>query len=80
MKRAILKKGEIKVLVYVDNLSDVKANPVKIIDFDNNGITVENWLTAENKSAGNPAYFMPWYRIIKVKETEQPKEKEEKTT
>ena len=70
MKDQILKKGEIKLIVFLDGDQE-KDKAAKILEVDQYGVSIELWNLETDCSLGVPVFFLPWHRITKVKEVKR---------
>ena len=58
---------EIKLLVFLDDNDSVKDKDVIILDENEYGMKIQ-FYNVEKKEEYGTAFFLPWHRILKVKD------------
>ena len=62
-------KKDIKLLVFRDDNETVKDKDVIILDENEYGIKIQ-FYNIEKKEEYGTAFFLPWHRVLKIKEKE----------
>jgi len=62
-------KKEIKLLVFLDDNDSVKDKDVIILEENEYGIKIQ-FYNIEKKEKYGTAFFLPWHRVLKIKEKE----------
>ena len=65
-------KKEIKLLVFLDDNDSVKDKDVIILNKDEYGMKIQFYNVEKAEEYGT-AFFLPWHRILKVKDKEKRK-------
>jgi len=65
-------KKEIKLLVFLDDNDSVKDKDVIILDENEYGMKIQFYNVEKAEEYGTP-FFLPWHRILKVKDKEEGK-------
>lgn len=65
---AIIKKGQVKLVIFTDDNGEVKNKICKIVDTDDKGIEIQYWDIKENKELDTKPFFITWSNVKKIKE------------
>ncbi len=65
-------KKEIKLLVFRDDNESVKDKDVIILEENEYGIKIQ-FYNVEKKEEYGTVFFLPWHRVLKIKEKETAK-------
>lgn len=63
----MVKKEDIKLLVFLDDNDSVKDKDVILLDETEYGIKIQ-FYNVEKKERYGTAFFLPWHRVLKIKE------------
>ncbi len=62
-------KKDIKLLVFLDDNDSTKDKDVEILDENEYGIKIQ-FYNVEKKENYGTVFFLPWHRVLKIKEKE----------
>lgn len=65
----MVKKKEIKLLIFLDDNDAVKDKNVIILDETEHGIKIQFFNIEKDEEYG-AVFFLPWHRVLKIKEKE----------
>ena len=65
-------KKDIKLLVFLDDNDVVKDKDVILLDETEHGIKIQFYNVEKAEEYGT-AFFLPWHRVLKIKEKEKEK-------
>jgi len=63
-------KKDIKLLVFLDDNDVVKDKDVIILEENEYGIKIQ-FYNVEKKEKYGTAFFLPWHRVLKIKEKDR---------